>query len=48
MRDLGQVHAVRVEVDGRSYLLQTDLKGTAHQAFVAAGVRPPSLVTPVN
>lgn len=48
MRDLGQVHAVRVELDGRRYLLRTDLKGTAHQAFVAASVRPPSPVTPLN
>lgn len=45
MRDLGQVHAVRVTLDGRDYLLRTDLKGTAHHAFAAAGVRPPSPVT---
>lgn len=45
MRDLGQVHAVRVTLDGRDYLLRTDLKGTAHQAFAASGVRPPSPVT---
>ncbi len=45
MRDLSQVHAVRVALDGRKYLLRTDLKGTAHQAFAAAGVRPPSPVT---
>lgn len=48
MRDLGQVHAVRVKLDGREYLLRTDLKGTAHQAFAAAGVRPPSPVTPLS
>lgn len=48
MRDLGQVHAVRVTLDGQEYLLRTDLKGTAHQAFAAAGVRPPSPVTPLN
>lgn len=44
MRDLGQVHAVRVELDGRNYLLRTDLKGVANQAFLAAGVRPPPTV----
>jgi hypothetical protein len=45
MRDLGRVQAVRLEADGRSYVLRTDLQGTAHQAFLAAGVRPPSPVT---
>lgn len=48
MRDLAQVQAVRVEVDGKPYLLRTDLQGYAHQAFQAAGVRPPSPVTMVN
>jgi len=45
MRDLGRVHAVRLEADGHTYVLRTDLQGTAHQAFRAAGVRPPSSVT---
>ncbi len=45
MRDLSRVQAVRLEADGRSYVLRTDLEGTAHQAFLAAGVRPPSPVT---
>jgi hypothetical protein len=44
-RDLGQVHAVLVELDGQRYQLRTDLVGAAHQAFAAAGVRPPSPVT---
>jgi len=48
MRDLCQVHAVRVELGGRNYLLRTDLRGMANQAFVAAGVRPPSPVTLLN
>jgi hypothetical protein len=48
MRDLSQVHAVHVELDGQNYLLRTDLKGVAYQAFVAAGVRPPSPVTPLS
>ena len=45
MRDLGRVQAVRLEADGQTYVLRTDLQGTAHQAFRAAGVRPPSSVT---
>ena len=48
MRDLAQVHAIQVELDGQGYLLRTDLKGVAFQAFSAAGVRPPSPVTPLS
>jgi Transposase DDE domain len=48
MQDLSQVHAVNVELDGKRYLLRTDLKGSAHKAFLAAGVRPPSPVTPLD
>jgi len=45
MRDVSQVQAVHLQANGRSYLLRTDLQGAAHQAFLAAGVRPPSPVT---
>jgi hypothetical protein len=45
MRDLGQVHAVTVDLDGQRYRLRTDLSGVANQAFAAAGVRVPSAVT---
>ena len=45
MRDLSRVQAVRLEASGQSYVLRTDLQGTAHQAFLAASVRPPSPVT---
>lgn len=45
MRDLGQVQAVLVDLDGQRYRLRTDLCGAAHHAFAAAGVRPPSAVT---
>jgi hypothetical protein len=48
MRDLTQVQAVRVELDGKSYILRTDLQGTAHAGFQAAGIRPPSPVTMIN
>ena len=44
MRDLAQVQAVLVELDGKRYRLRTDLKGTASAAFTAAGVRPPSVM----
>jgi hypothetical protein len=48
LRDLQQVQSVIVELDGRRYQLRTDLQGAAHQAFAAAGVRPPPTVTLVD
>ena len=48
MRDLGQVQSVLVELDGQRYQLRTDLVGTSHKAFAAAGVRPPPPVTPLG
>lgn len=45
MRDLDQVRAVSLTLDGEHYLLRTDLQGAAHEAFAAAGVRPPPAVT---
>ena len=41
MRNLGQVQAVTVDLDGQRYRLRTDLVGVAHHAFSAAGVRVP-------
>jgi hypothetical protein len=48
MRDLGQVQAVIVDLDGQRYRLRTDMVGAAHQAFAAAGVRVPPPVTPLG
>jgi len=45
MRDLGQVQSVLLELEGNRYQLRTDMMGSAHHAFAAAGVRPPSPVT---
>jgi Transposase DDE domain len=45
MRDLGQVQSVWLELDENLYQLRTDMVGSAHHAFAAAGVRPPSPVT---
>jgi len=44
MRDLAQVQAVTVDLDGQRYRLRTDMFGIAHHAFAAAGVRAPSSV----
>jgi hypothetical protein len=48
MRDLAQVQAVLVDLDGQRYRLRTDMVGVAHHAFIAAGVRAPSPVTPLG
>ena len=48
MRDLQQVQSVLVELDEHRYQLRTDLVGAAHHAFAAAGVRPPSTVSPLG
>jgi len=45
MRDLKQLQAVRINLDGQPYLIRTDFEGHAYQAFKAAGVQPPSRVT---
>jgi hypothetical protein len=48
MRDLKQLQAVRMNLDGKSYLIRTDLEGVAYQAFKAAGVQPPKRVLGVS
>jgi hypothetical protein len=48
MRDLGEVRAVDLTMEGQRYRLRTDLQGSAYQAFAAVGVRPPPVVTPLG
>lgn len=43
IRDLSALRAIRVELDGEPYLLRTQLRGNAHDAFQAVGLRPPPL-----
>jgi hypothetical protein len=45
MGDLSRLHAVRMDLDGRRYLVRTDFEGTAYQAFQAVGLRIPARVT---
>ena len=44
MRDLKQLQAVRMNLDGKSYLIRTDFEGVAYQAFKAARLQPPKRV----
>jgi len=48
MRDLDQVKAVDVTLDGRHYRLRTELRGFASDVFAAAGVRPPRVVETIH
>jgi Transposase DDE domain len=48
MEDLSQLRAVRVRLDGERYLMRTELKGHAHEAFRAVGLRPPPLAQSLN
>jgi transposase len=44
MQNLNQVQSVIVDLDGERYQLRTDLRGHAHQAFAAIGLRPPNSI----
>jgi hypothetical protein len=48
MRDLARVQAVVLDLDGTRYRLRTELPGKAHEAFAAAGIRPPPLAEPIG
>jgi len=43
IRDLSQLRAIALRLDGHRYLLRTDLTGVAHVAFQAVSLRPPPL-----
>jgi hypothetical protein len=43
IRDLSQIRAIQLRLEAQRYLLRTDLKGVAHLAFKAVGLRPPPL-----
>jgi len=47
MRDLAEVKAVEIALDGQHYRLRTDPRA-ARSSLRAAGVRPPSVVTPLG
>jgi hypothetical protein len=48
MRDLHDVKAIDLTLDGQRYRLRTDFHGAASAAFTAAGVRPPRIVEPLG
>jgi len=48
MIDLERLKAVEVTVDGREYLVRTELEGRAYEAFRAVGMRVPGRVLEVG
>ncbi|MFH1974433.1 MAG: hypothetical protein ABIJ52_02585, partial [Pseudomonadota bacterium] len=45
IRDLRALQAIKLELDGKAFLLRTDFEGVAHRCFMAAGVKPPPVIT---
>jgi len=45
IRDLRALQAIKIELDGKSFLLRSDFEGVAHRCFMAAGVKPPPAIT---
>jgi len=48
MRDLGQVQAVYLDVEGRTWRIRTDFAGQSYAAFAAVGLRPPPRIALVE
>ncbi len=48
IRDLSQIRAIGLRLEGHQYLLRTDLAGVAHLAFKAMGLRPPPLAQVID
>jgi len=48
MMDLERLKAVEVAVDGKKYLVRTELEGKAYEAFRAVGMRVPGRVLEVE
>ena len=43
-RDLCSLQAIKIEIDGKSFLLRSEFEGVTHQCFMAAGVKPPPTI----
>jgi transposase len=48
LADLLQLHAVELTHQGKTYLLRTELAGSAYEAFRVLGIRPPNKVTEIE
>ncbi|MFQ5888090.1 MAG: IS1634 family transposase [Candidatus Hydrothermarchaeales archaeon] len=45
IRDLRSLQAIKIEIDGKSFLLRSEFEGVTHQCFMAAGIKPPPTIS---
>lgn len=45
IRDLRSLQAVKIKIDGKSFLMRSEFEGVVHRCFMAAGVKPPPLIS---
>lgn len=48
MADLDELKMVKMQLNGRSYLVRTELQGQTYELFRAVGARPPQRVTEIT
>ncbi len=44
IRDLRSLQAVKIQLQGKSFLIRSEFKGTAYKCFNAVGVQPPPTI----
>lgn len=45
IRDLRSLQAIKISIDGKSFLLRSEFKGVAHQCFMAGEIKPPPVIS---
>jgi len=45
IRDLRSLQAIKIKIDGKSFLLRSDFEGVAHKCFMAVGFKPPPQIS---
>jgi len=45
IRDLRSLQAIKIKIDGKSFLLRSDFEGVAHKCFMAVGLKPPPQIS---
>ncbi|MDH7513760.1 MAG: IS1634 family transposase [Clostridiales bacterium] len=45
IRDLRSLQAIKISIDDKSFLLRSEFEGVAHRCFMAAGVKPPPVIS---
>jgi len=45
IRDLRSLQAIKIDINGKSFLLRSEFEGVASRCFMAAGVKPPLTIS---